>query len=523
NALFGGSVGTAGDVNGDGYADVIVGATYFDNGQTDEGRAFVYHGGAAGLSVAPAWTAESDQADAYFGGSVGTAGDVNGDGYADVVVGATYFDNGQTDEGRAFVYYGNGGAGLTVRPQPRRADDSAPVAPGGQVISPSEARLAALLRTPFGRSDVALEWEIKPEGTAFTGTGLSQSAWTDSGTAGASISQLVSGLAFETRYRWRVRILGRPRAAATNSAVTYRSRWLNGATFLTALSGQQAIAGSGSTNLLNQAANVDVSSVGSPPLSSLTLRGYPNTLPPNASSMPGYGSGTVVLDRYFWLEPNGGAAGYALTLCLSYDDSEVAAAGASEAALQLCRWTGSAWQCQARASGSNTSANLVCADEVTAFSNWAIASGSPLAVTLAGFTAEAQAGQVLVTWETVSELNNAGFNLYRGLLDDGSDRALLVSVPSQAPGSAQGYAYNYVDATVDPGQTYWYWLEDIDLSGATTRHGPVSVTVNAPTAVTLRGLQAGAATSTATPTTGALTALLALLAAAAVLRLRRIS
>ena len=39
---------TAGDVNGDGYADVIVGAPDYDNGQTDEGRAFVYHGSAAG-------------------------------------------------------------------------------------------------------------------------------------------------------------------------------------------------------------------------------------------------------------------------------------------------------------------------------------------------------------------------------------------------------------------------------------------------------------------------------------------
>ena len=75
---------------------------------------------------------------------MGTAGDVNGDGYADVIVGAPLYDNGQTDEGRAFVYYGNAAGGLALRPQQRRADDSVPVAPGGQVISPTEARLAAL-------------------------------------------------------------------------------------------------------------------------------------------------------------------------------------------------------------------------------------------------------------------------------------------------------------------------------------------------------------------------------------------
>ena len=42
---------TAGDVNGDGFSDVIVGAYSYDNGETDEGRAFVYHGSAAGLAT----------------------------------------------------------------------------------------------------------------------------------------------------------------------------------------------------------------------------------------------------------------------------------------------------------------------------------------------------------------------------------------------------------------------------------------------------------------------------------------
>ena len=103
SASFGWSVATAGDVNGDGYADVVVGALGYDNGQTDEGRAFVYLGSATGPVASPAWTTESDQASAYLGYSVGTAGDVNGDGYADVVVGSQRYDDGQTDEGRAFV------------------------------------------------------------------------------------------------------------------------------------------------------------------------------------------------------------------------------------------------------------------------------------------------------------------------------------------------------------------------------------------------------------------------------------
>jgi hypothetical protein len=132
---------------------------------------------------------------------------------------------------------------------------------------------------------------------------------------------------------------------------------------------------------------------------------------------------------------------------------------------------------------------------------------TPLAVTLADFSAQAQPGQVLVTWETVSELNNQGFNLYRNTAPDPVG-SLLAYVPSQAPGSAQGYAYSYVDGDVQPGQTYWYWLEDIDFSGATTLHGPVSVTTQTPTAVRLGELEAG---STTAPTPGWIPALLAAL------------
>jgi hypothetical protein len=118
-----------------------------------------------------------------------------------------------------------------------------------------------------------------------------------------------------------------------------------------------------------------------------------------------------------------------------------------------------------------------------------VATAGPLAVTLASFDAQGQADRVVVTWETVSEINNAGFTLYRGLQADGSDRALLANVASQAPGSTLGAAYSYEDLAVQPGDTYWYWLEDVDLAGATTLHGPVSATVQAPTAVTLASFE----------------------------------
>ena len=115
---------------------------------------------------------------------------------------------------------------------------------------------------------------------------------------------------------------------------------------------------------------------------------------------------------------------------------------------------------------------------------------TPLAVTLASFEATVQPGAVQVTWETVSEIDNAAFNLYRGASDDFGSAALLATVPSQAPGSAQGYAYSYDDMSVQPGQTAWYWLETIDLSGTATLHGPVSATLQTPTAVRLSQFEA---------------------------------
>jgi hypothetical protein len=107
---FGSSVASAGDVNGDGYSDVVVGAPYA-GGFT--GRAYVYLGGARGLGASPATSLSGpDGRDGQYARSVAGAGDINGDGYADVVVGA-YGVGGNT--GRVYVYLG-GASGLAATP-----------------------------------------------------------------------------------------------------------------------------------------------------------------------------------------------------------------------------------------------------------------------------------------------------------------------------------------------------------------------------------------------------------------------
>ena len=106
-ARLGFPVSTAGDVNGDGYSDVLVGAHLYDHDETDEGAAFLYFGSASGLSATPDWIGESNQEDARYGQSLAMAGDVNGDGYSDIIIGSTYYDNPLLDVGKAYVYYGS--------------------------------------------------------------------------------------------------------------------------------------------------------------------------------------------------------------------------------------------------------------------------------------------------------------------------------------------------------------------------------------------------------------------------------
>ena len=98
----------AGDVNGDGYDDVFCTAILYEDilAEGSEGRVFIYYGGPDGPSITPDWYGELNQYQAQLGYSCASAGDINNDGYDDLIAGAKYYDAGFEDEGGAFVWFG---------------------------------------------------------------------------------------------------------------------------------------------------------------------------------------------------------------------------------------------------------------------------------------------------------------------------------------------------------------------------------------------------------------------------------
>ena len=119
NDFSGFSVSSAGDVNGDGYDDLIIGAGFADpNGRSSAGETYVIYGGASApgtggvldlsaLNGTNGFTLNGIDADDYSGSSVSSAGDVNGDGYDDLIIGARGADpNGDIRAGETYVVYG---------------------------------------------------------------------------------------------------------------------------------------------------------------------------------------------------------------------------------------------------------------------------------------------------------------------------------------------------------------------------------------------------------------------------------
>jgi len=99
------------------------------------------------------------------------------------------------------------------------------------------------------------------------------------------------------------------------------------------------------------------------------------------------------------------------------------------------------------------------------------------ALLMAGLLLGGCTAPVRVTWKTETEMNTAGFNLYRGLSPEGPFDARVNDAlipPSADP--LTGGEYSYIDRTAQAGVTYYYELQEVERNGAINKFGPINVT-----------------------------------------------
>ena len=94
---------------------------------------------------------------------------------------------------------------------------------------------------------------------------------------------------------------------------------------------------------------------------------------------------------------------------------------------------------------------------------------------LVGFWGEDREGTVYLSWETSREINNSGFNIFRSLDEDDDFSLLTPEIINSDEGK-----YGFIDDRVAIGETYYYKLQSVNLSGSTTFFDAISVEVKAP-------------------------------------------
>lgn len=88
-----------------------------------------------------------------------------------------------------------------------------------------------------------------------------------------------------------------------------------------------------------------------------------------------------------------------------------------------------------------------------------------------------QATPIKIEWRTETEVDTAGFNVYRSTSPDGQYVKINEQLIPGQGSATSGASYEFVDEQVEVGQTYYYRLEDVELDNSTERHEVIEHTV----------------------------------------------
>lgn len=460
-AFFGWSVDDAGDVNKDGFGDIVIGCPLFNNllSPIVGGRVDVFNGSATGIGAAPSRTILGTVALGLLGWSVGGAGDVNNDTYADIIVGAPgTVAGGGIVLGAAYIFEG-GPTGITGT----STSGAAPSGPNTTLHG-----TGSLLQTLFGFSvstagdvngdgfadvivgePLALDGiipNIVAAGKAYifygSGTGISTSGFTSlrsprSPTVlGSSIGSLLFGYSVGAAGDVNVDgfgdvLVGEPGSTAISALSTtlglLTTSVLSGAVYLFSGHGGAGIP----TNTPPEWTLMDVATLTVPNLLGISVHG--------SGDVNGDGISDFLV----------GAANGSLDLSLNLSGLVGSLTGGSGGGIKISATTSNAYS----------------------FSGTAII----LPVNLVSFTGKEESGQSVLNWSTAQEQNSDYFEIDRSAQENGGYTS--IGKVGAAHNSSQLTNYTFTDASPASGINY-YRLKMADLDGKFVYSGVVVLNYN---------------------------------------------
>jgi FG-GAP repeat/Secretion system C-terminal sorting domain len=473
NPLFGWSIADAGDINGDGFDEIIVGSPNYAEsplalGTSASGRIDIFNGSATGVAATHTTTSYGTLTGELFGFSVNTAGHVDGDAtHAGIIVGAPgYVLTGSLVRGHAYVFYGASGGITTV------SDASVSGTAGVTFTDPT-----TLQATLFGFSvstagdvdndghdDLIVGAPLTPNGATFGSEAAVGKAYIYYGgtlSGGALVSSRSSvtltspraGSALNFLFGWSVAnvanvtgdasadvVIGEPGSLpVSNSAIGIYLTSLGIASGLTANSGQAYVFAGKVGAAISATPILTISDPSTPNVLGFSVRGV--------GDVDGDGFPDLLIG-----EPGG-------SLDLSFSISGLAGqlSGSSSTSGTLTIGSG------LLASNSIGNALLYFGFQGT------------LPLTMTSFTGEAQGNQTLLSWTTAEEQNTNYFQVQRSL--DGQNFTAIGKVAAAGNSDVQTN-YSFIDPSPGSGANY-YRLNMVDLDGQTTYSNIVLINFNA--------------------------------------------